>query len=80
MLTLDTNFRKWSAFVLSIIAQHANKNPVSFMWFFFYMIKRTEKIIVVIKNKEIGFALLPDLFLPKDGGAWYMHSSHIGHE
>ncbi len=39
-----------------------------------------EKIIDVIKNKEIGFALLPDTFFPNAGGAWYIHSSHNGQE
>jgi len=31
--------------------------------------KKTDKIIDVIKNKEIGFALLADLFIPNAGGA-----------
>jgi len=34
-----------------------------------YIIKRTEKTIVEIKNKEIGLALFPEFFLPNDGGA-----------
>lgn len=44
------------------------------------MIKRIEKTIVEIKNKEIGFALPLDPLIPNVGGAWYMHSSHNGQE
>lgn len=31
--------------------------------------KKNDKITDVIKNKEIGFALLDDLFAPNAGGA-----------
>ena len=39
------------------------------LWSSLYKIKRTEKIIVVIKNKEIGLDLLLDLLLANVGGA-----------
>jgi len=45
------------------------KTWAAILWLSLYKIKRTEKIIDVIKNKEIGLDLLLDLLLANVGGA-----------